>query len=90
MSDASKKDDLGLKKRIAYVAIIDERGEHRIGIAEEGEPGYYRLKDDSDLGGTYRSREEAQATVDAANERLGISPQEASAIALSSMFSRRQ
>ena len=71
--------------RRAYVAVIDAKGRHKLGIAEEGEPGYYPLPDDSDLGGSYQSREHALSTAEEANKRLGLSKAEASAIVASSM-----
>lgn len=73
------------QRRLAYVPVLDERGRHRLGIAEEGEPGYYNVKDDSDVGGTFASREAAQAVADSCNERLGLTPQEAADIVLSSV-----
>jgi hypothetical protein len=72
--------------RIAYTPILGDDGEYRLGIAEEGKPGYYKVKDDSDLGGTYRDRKDAQATADVMNERLGLSKQEALKIVSSSLW----
>jgi hypothetical protein len=71
-------------QRRAYVAVIDPSGKHKLGIAEEGEPGFYPFPDDHDLGGSYKDRAHALATAEECNKRLGLTPEEALAIVASS------
>ena len=75
-------------RNLAYFPVVAKDG-WRMGIAEEGKPGYFKVKDESDLGGTYPSREEAQATADAMNERLGLSKKAAAKIVASSLAKAR-
>jgi len=73
-------------KRRAYVAVIDPKGKHKLVIAEEeGEPGFYPIPDDTDLGGSYQSREHALETAKECNKRLGLTAKEAAKIVASSM-----
>jgi len=71
--------------RRAYVAIIDPNGRHKLGIAEDGEPGYFPISDDSDLGGSYQNREHALETAEECNKRLGLTAKEAAKIVASSI-----
>lgn len=73
------------QKRLAYTAVIDEKGQHRLGIATDGEAGYNKVREDSDAGGTFATREAANACADAYNEGLGLTKEEALEIVLSSM-----
>ncbi len=63
--------------KLAYTAVINDKGEYRLAIAKWGEAGYYGIKDDSDAGGTFDSLAEARTAADAYNERLGLSPLDA-------------
>jgi|CXWL01.1.fsa_nt_gi hypothetical protein len=76
------------RERLAYTAVIHEGG-YRLGIAEENVAGYTPVADDSDLGGTYPSLDEAQAVADACNDSLGLDKVEAMKIVLSSMGAQR-
>lgn len=69
----------------AYTAVITESGKYRLGIAVEGEPGYYKVKEDSDAGGTFDSYDEAQGVAQAYNDGLGITAPRAAEIVASSM-----
>ena len=71
--------------RIAYTAVINEAGEIRLGVAKEGEAGYYATKDGSTAGGTFETLEAAREAADGFNERLGLSPKAAALIVLGTM-----
>jgi hypothetical protein len=73
-----------IEKPRAYTVVIESDG-YRLGIAVEGEAGYHKVKDDSDAGGTFSSREEAKATADAYNEGLGLTKERSHEIVSSSM-----
>lgn len=75
---------VGGEPRRVYTAVVTDTG-IRMGIAVEGETGYYRIRDDADLGGTYESYEKAQAVADRCNEVLGISKEDAFDIVCASM-----
>lgn len=75
--------------RLAYVAVITDGGEYRLGIAKEGESGYYAVDPTSDAGGDFNSHEEASKVADAYNENLGLSKEEAFKIIGSTMFRGR-
>lgn len=75
-------------KAVAYVAVIDEKGDVRMGVATEGERGYTPVREDSDLGGTYSDYKVATLVADEMNERLGVSREDALKIVASSMFRR--
>lgn len=70
---------------IAYTAVINDKGENRLGIAKRDQPGYYPIRDEFDLGGTYESYDAATRVAELANERLGLTKQEAQLIVLSSI-----
>lgn len=73
-----------MNKRIAYVAIVNSDG-YTLGVAEEGEPGYYPLRD----APKFNSYAEASATASLRNvEELGLTVKEGLSIALSSMGKR--
>lgn len=72
-------------KRTAYVAVIDDKGAHRLGLAVEGEAGYHPAREDSDAGGSFATRDDALACAQRFNDRLGISAEDASRIVASSM-----
>lgn len=72
-------------KRTAYTAVVGEDG-FRLGIAVEGEQGYYACKDGTDAGGTFPSYEAAQAAAEAYNKRLGFTDEQAFEIVTSTMF----
>jgi len=75
-------------REIGYFPVVAKDG-WRMGIAEKGKPGYFKVKDESDLGGTYPSRAEAQVTADAMNERLGLTKKAAAKIVTSSLAKAR-
>lgn len=71
-------------KKVAYTAVIED-GKYKLGIAAEGEAGYYRIDDASDAGAPFATHEEAVACAEVYNERLGLTKLEASRIVLSSI-----
>jgi len=71
--------------RRVYVAVVDSKGKVRLGIAVEGEAGYHSVREDSDVGGTFQSMDEAKAVADAYNERLGIDEETAFRIVCGTM-----
>ena len=75
--------------RIAYVAVIYDGG-NRLGIAKEGESGYYKVKVDSDLYPKFDTHLEARACATAANERLGLSIADVSEIICSTMRKQKR
>jgi len=73
------------KKSRAYVAVIADDGTYRLGIAVEGESGYYKIRPESDAGMPFDSMDAANKVADAYNEGLGLSKVRASEIALSAL-----
>ena len=73
--------------RMVYTAIVTDTG-FRLGIAKEGEAGYYVIRKNSDAGGTFESYKAAQVVADAYNERLGVSKEDAFQVVCDTM--RRQ
>lgn len=71
-------------KRVAYTAVIED-GKYKLGIAAQGEAGYYRIDDTSDAGAPFATYDEAKACADTYNEGLGLNKLEASQIVLSSI-----
>lgn len=71
-------------KKVAYTAVIED-GKYKLGIAAQGESGYYRVDDTSDAGAPFATHEEAVACAEVYNERLGLTKLEASRIVLSSI-----
>lgn len=71
-------------KKVAYTAVIED-GKYKLGIAAEGEAGYYRIDDTSDAGAPFETHAEAVACAETYNERLGLTKLEASRIVLSSI-----
>ena len=71
--------------RMAYTAVMNTKGEVRLGIATEGEPGYSPVREDSDAGGTFETYDAAQRVAEAYNERLGLTPAEATMLVLTTM-----
>ena len=55
-------------RRLAYTAVIAPDGTYRLGVAEEGVPGYFPCKDHSDAGGTFPSWDAASEVAQAFNE----------------------
>lgn len=78
------------QQRLAYTAVLEEDGKYRLGIAKEGEPGYYKVDPTSDAGGEFPDMESAQKVADAYNENLGLSKVEAFEIVGSTMFQGRR
>lgn len=71
-------------KRVAYTAVIED-GKYKLGIAAQGEAGYYRIDDTSDAGAPFATYDEAKACADTYNEGLGLNKLEASQIVFSSI-----
>lgn len=71
--------------RIAYTAVLTDAGEYRLGIAKEGETGYYAVREDSDAGGAFESLASARIAADAYNERLGLTKKEAAILVCGTM-----
>ena len=70
--------------RTAYVAVIYDGG-IRLGIAREGEGGYYKVKKHSDLYPAFEDYAKAQECARVANERLGLSAEDVADIVCSTM-----
>lgn len=64
--------------RKVYTPVLENGW--RLGIAVEGSPGYFPVREDSDAGGTFPNRKAAQGVADAYNEKLGFTPQQAAAV----------
>jgi hypothetical protein len=77
-------DQLKKPTRIAYVAVIYDGG-NRLGIAKEGEAGYYQLKKISDPYPSFPTHGEARECATKANERLGLSVDDVATIVASTM-----
>lgn len=77
-------EDAKKRVRCAYVAVIYDDG-HRLGIAREGEAGYYQVKKDGDLYPAFPTHEEASVCAWTANERLGLSAEDVADIVCSTM-----
>lgn len=73
-------------KRRAYFATLNPQGKWVLGIATENEKDYNLIKFDSDLGGEYKDKDDANQVANDANEKLGITPREAAMIVASSIM----
>lgn len=69
--------------RLAYTAIVDKNG-FTLGIAEENVRGY-SPDPNGERWGLYKTLDEARAAADELNTRMGLTPEEAMLIVLSSM-----
>lgn len=73
-------------KRRAYTTILDDSsGRWRLAIVTENEAGYHLAKDDSDAGGSFADRADAERLAAAFNERCGLAQREVGLIIASSL-----
>lgn len=77
-------DPIKAGKRVAYTAVIED-GKYKLGIAAEGEAGYYRIDETSDAGAPFATHAEAVACAEVYNNGLGLTKLEAGQIVLSSI-----
>jgi hypothetical protein len=75
-----------MRARIAYVVVVEQRESegagHFLGLAKEGERGYYRL---SPGFGPYKTWDQAAKVADEANRKMGLNETQAWKIIASSM-----
>ena len=70
--------------RMVYTAVITKKGV-KMGLVVEGEAGYHPTKEDSDLGGSYKSYAEAKEVAAEMNKRGGYTPEEVAEVVASSI-----
>ena len=79
-AERAKQPELGTK---AWVPVIDSEEGFTLGLATVGEPGYRPLKPENRMN--FKTYDEANEAADGLNERLGLTPEQASKVMIDSV-----